>query len=63
MLLVFPMAIAAMFVSAAFMPVDNGKKVSQPSQNSTFLECKHSSGICSPIKKEEICEQGFRDRN
>lgn len=55
MLLLFPMAIAAMFVSAAFMPVDTNK-LEADKDTRMYLICDTVGDNCHWIRKEKICE-------
>jgi hypothetical protein len=49
------MAIAAMFVSAAFMPVDTNK-LEADKDTRMYLICDTVGDNCHWIRKEKICE-------
>jgi hypothetical protein len=55
MLLVFPAVVAAMLISAAFMPTETEKK--EPEKDPRmYLICDTVGDNCHWIRKERICE-------
>lgn len=55
MLFIFPLAVALMFSSAAFMPVATEKKT-QEKDTRMYLVCDTIGDNCHWIRKEKICE-------